>query len=47
MIPSSIWEQITVSSDKPFAAVLSVALILISIIIMILQLRIMRGKDLV
>ena len=47
MIPISIWEQITVSSDKPFAAVLSVALILISIIIMVLQLRIMRGKDLV
>jgi putative spermidine/putrescine transport system permease protein len=47
MIPISIWEQITVSSDKPFAAVLSVALIFISIVIMILQLRIMRGKDLV
>jgi putative spermidine/putrescine transport system permease protein len=47
MIPISIWEQITVSSDKPFAAVLSVALILISVIIMVLQLRIMRGKDLV
>jgi len=47
MVPISIWEQITVSSDKPFAAVLSVALIAISIAIMTLQLRIMRGKDLV
>jgi putative spermidine/putrescine transport system permease protein len=47
MVPIAIWEQITVSSDRSFAAVLSVALILISIVIMILQLRIMRGKDLV
>jgi putative spermidine/putrescine transport system permease protein len=47
MVPIAIWEQITVSSDRSFAAVLSVVLILISIVIMILQLRIMRGKDLV
>jgi putative spermidine/putrescine transport system permease protein len=46
-IPISIWEQITVSSDRPFAAVLSVVLIAISILVMIVQLRIARGKDLV
>ncbi len=46
-IPISIWEQITVSSDRPFAAVLSVVLMAASIIVMTLQLRIMRGKDLV
>jgi ABC-type spermidine/putrescine transport system permease subunit I len=46
-IPISIWEQITVSSDRPFAAVLSVVLIAISILVMIVQLRVTRGKDLV
>jgi putative spermidine/putrescine transport system permease protein len=46
-IPISIWEQITVSSDRPFAAVLSVVLIVTSILVMIVQLRVTRGKDLV
>jgi putative spermidine/putrescine transport system permease protein len=46
-IPLSIWEQITVSSDRPFAAVLSVVLIAISILVMIVQLRVARGRDLV
>jgi putative spermidine/putrescine transport system permease protein len=45
-IPISIWEQITVSSDRPFAAVLSVVLISISILVMIFQLRVTRGGDL-
>jgi ABC-type spermidine/putrescine transport system permease subunit I len=46
-VPISIWEQITVSSDRPFAAVLSVVLILTSILVMAIQLRVTRGKDLV
>jgi putative spermidine/putrescine transport system permease protein len=47
VVPIAIWEQITVSSDRPFASVLSVTLILVSLIVMMLQLRIARGKDLV
>ncbi|WP_213774575.1 ABC transporter permease [Bradyrhizobium sp. dw_78] len=46
-IPISIWEQITVSSDRPFASVLSVVLMAASIVVMMIQLRVMRGKDLV
>lgn len=47
LMPIAIWEQITVSFDRPFAATLSVALILISIVVMLLQMRIMREKSLV
>ena len=46
-VPIAIWEQITVSSDRPFAAVLAVVLILTSIVVMVIQLRVTRGKDLV
>lgn len=47
LMPIAIWEQITVSFDRPFAATLSVALILISIVVMLVQMRIMREKSLV
>ncbi|MGB3043569.1 MAG: ABC transporter permease [Xanthobacteraceae bacterium] len=47
LMPIAIWEQITVSFDRSFAATLSVALILISIMVMLLQMRIMREKSLV
>ncbi|MBN8974315.1 MAG: ABC transporter permease [Xanthobacteraceae bacterium] len=47
LMPIAIWEQITVSFDRSFAATLSVALILISIVVMLLQMRIMREKSLV
>ncbi|MGX9391886.1 ABC transporter permease [Nitrobacteraceae bacterium UC4446_H13] len=47
LMPIAIWEQITVSFDRPFAATLSVTLILISIVVMLLQMRIMREKSLV
>lgn len=47
VVPIGIWEQINVSSDRPFASVLSVALVLISFVVMIFQLRVARGKDLV
>lgn len=46
LMPIAIWEQMTVSSDRSFAATLSVALIVISIGVMILQMRIMREKSL-
>lgn len=44
LVPISIWEQMTVASDRTFAAVLSVALILVSMIVMLLQLRVSRGR---
>jgi putative spermidine/putrescine transport system permease protein len=47
LMPIAIWEQITVSFDRSFAATLSVALILISIVVMLFQMRIMREKSLV
>lgn len=47
LMPIAIWEQITVSFDRSFASTLSVALILISIVVMLLQMRIMREKSLV
>lgn len=47
LMPIAIWEQITVSFDRSFAATLSVALILISIVVMLVQMRIMREKSLV
>ena len=47
VVPIAIWEQITASSDRPFASTLSITLILVSLLVMILQLRLARGKDLV
>lgn len=47
LMPIAIWEQITVSFDRSFAATLSVALILISIVVMLVQMHIMREKSLV
>ena len=47
LMPIAIWEQITVSFDRSFAATLSVTLIVISIVVMLLQMRIMREKSLV
>jgi putative spermidine/putrescine transport system permease protein len=47
LMPIAIWEQITVSFDRSFAATLSVALILISIVVMLVQMRVMREKSLV
>jgi putative spermidine/putrescine transport system permease protein len=47
VVPVAIWEQITASSDRPFASTLSVTLVLVSLIVMIIQLRVTRGKDLV
>lgn len=47
LMPIAIWEQITVSFDRSFAATLSVTLIFISILVMMLQMRIMREKSLV
>lgn len=44
LVPISIWEQMTVASDRQFAAVLSIALIFVSLIVMILQLRVSRGR---
>lgn len=44
LVPISIWEQMTVASDRQFAAVLSIALILVSLVVMILQLRVSRGR---
>lgn len=43
-IPVSIWEQITVSADRAFAAVLSIILIAVSLVVMVLQLRVLRQK---
>jgi putative spermidine/putrescine transport system permease protein len=47
VVPIAIWEQITVSSDRSFASVLSITLILVSLMVMVPQLRIARGRDLV
>lgn len=44
LVPISIWEQMTVASDRTFAAVLSIALIFVSMIVMVLQLRVSRGR---
>ncbi len=44
LVPISIWEQMTVASDRNFAAVLSVALIVVSMVVMVLQLRVSRGR---
>jgi ABC-type spermidine/putrescine transport system permease subunit I len=46
-IPVAIWEQLTVSSDRAFAAMLSVVLVLISLVIMIVQLRLLKQRTLV
>jgi putative spermidine/putrescine transport system permease protein len=46
-IPVSIWEQLTVSADRGFAAMLSVVLILISLIVMVVQLRSLKQRTLV
>lgn len=47
VMPVAIWEQMTVSFDRSFAATLSVVLIVISMLVMILQMRILREKSLV
>lgn len=47
VMPIAIWEQMTVSFDRSFAATLSVVLIAISMFVMILQMRILREKSLV
>jgi len=44
LVPISIWEQMTVASDRQLAAVLSIALILVSLVVMVLQLRVSRGR---
>ncbi len=44
LVPISIWEQMTVASDRNFAAVLSVVLVLVSLVVMVLQLRVSRGR---
>ncbi len=46
LVPIAIWEQVTVLNDRAFAAALSVTLILASFVVMLLQLRLTRGKDL-
>ena len=46
LVPIAVWEQVTVLNDRAFAAALSVTLILASFVVMLLQLRVMRGKDL-
>lgn len=46
-IPVSIWEQLTVSADRAFAAVLSLVLVGISLIIMVVQLRVLKQKPIV
>lgn len=43
-VPVAIWEQITVSADRPFAAALSMALILTSVLVLVLQLRFTRTR---
>jgi putative spermidine/putrescine transport system permease protein len=47
LVPIAIWEQVIVLNNRQFAAVLSVTLILASFLVMLLQLRLARGKDLV
>jgi putative spermidine/putrescine transport system permease protein len=47
LVPIAIWEQVTVLNDRAFASVLSVTLIAASFVVMLLQLRLTRGKELV
>jgi ABC-type spermidine/putrescine transport system permease subunit I len=47
VVPVAIWEQMTVLSDRPFAAALSSCLILISVVVMVIQLRVSRDRALV
>lgn len=47
VVPVAIWEQMTVLSDRPFAAALSTCLIVISVIVMVIQLRVSRDRALV
>ncbi len=44
VVPIAIWEQITASSDRPFASTLSITLILVSLLVMILQLRVPEAR---
>lgn len=44
VMPVAIWEQMTVSFDRSFAAALSMVLITVSMLVMIVQMKIIREK---